>query len=185
MLTDKVLTLAFGFMLMCTIACSDGVETKQPQGLDKPPVVREMSRSAAFVDYAASTTMLQAELARLATERAQSEEVKTLSKELLRFYSDSMVELRKVARAEGLHTSLPDSLGSADRATIAEFRKLSGAAFDERYRQYVFKSQQSQLDHYREMLARMEEEGIRNWVNEMQLQLRARLQLATNYENAS
>lgn len=183
MLTDKLLTLAFGLVFLLMIACSDGPEADQAK-TTTPPAVKEMSRSAAFLDYAASTTMLQAELARLASERAQSEEVKALGTEMLDFYSGAMKQLQQVARAEGLHTSLPDSLGSADRATVEEFGKLTGAAFDEHYKAYVYESQQSQLDHYGEMLLRAEEEEIRSWVNEMQLQLRARLQLAAQYDSA-
>ncbi|MBX0335508.1 DUF4142 domain-containing protein [Pontibacter sp. HSC-14F20] len=177
MLTDKLLTLAFGLIFLLMIACGDSPKTEQSKTA-APPVVKEMSRSAAFIDYAASTTMLQTELARLASERAQSEEVKALGTEMLAFYNQAMKQLRQVARAEGLHTSMPDSLGSADRITVDEFEKLTGTTFDERYREYVYTSQQSQLDHYSEMLLKAEEEEIRNWVNEMQLQLRARLQLA-------
>ncbi|GGG07783.1 DUF4142 domain-containing protein [Pontibacter amylolyticus] len=183
MLTDKLLTLAFGLLFLFMIACGESPKTEQAK-TDTPPVVKEMSRSAAFLDYAASTTMLQAELARLATERSESEEVKALSTEMLDFYSHALKQLQQVARAEGLHNSLPDSLGSADRATVEEFGKLTGAAFDERYKAYVYTSQQSQLDHYQETLLRAEEEEIRNWVNEMQLQLRARLQLAAQYDSA-
>ncbi|WP_299984524.1 DUF4142 domain-containing protein [uncultured Pontibacter sp.] len=182
MLNDKLLTLACGLLFLLMIACGDSPSTDQAK-TTTPPVVKEMSRSAAFIDYAASTTMLQSELALLATERAQSEEVKALSAEMLAFYGDAMKQLQQVAKAEGLHTSLPDSLGSADRATLEEFGKLTGAEFDEHYQAYVYASQRSQLDHYREMLLKAEEEEIRNWVNEMQLQLRARLQLAAQYDS--
>lgn len=183
MLTDKVLTLALGLFLMLAIACGDAVEKERPQQGTNPPAVRELSRSAAFLDYAASTNILHAELAGLATERAQSEQVKTLGQEMLDFYTKSLQALQQVARAEGLQASLPDSLGSADRATIEEFRKLPQAEFDERYRQYVNSSHQSQLEHYQQMLLKAEEEEIRKWVNEMQLQLRARMQLTAQHEN--
>ncbi|PVY44068.1 DUF4142 domain-containing protein [Pontibacter virosus] len=182
MLTDKLLTLAFGLVLLLMIACDESPKTEYTK-TDAPPVVKEMSRSAAFIDYAASTTMLQAELARLATERAQSEEVKALSTDMLDFYNQAMKQLQQVARAEGLNNSLPDSLGSADRATVEEFGELTGAAFEERYKEHVYTAQQAQLDNYSEMLLIAEEEEVRNWVNEMQLQLRARLQLAAQYDS--
>ena len=166
------------------IACSDNAETDTRQQDGNPPVVREMSRSAAFVDYAASTNMLQAELAKLGMERAQHEDVKVLAEQMQTFYGEAQQNLQQVARAEGLQNSLPDSLGSADRATIEEFRKLPDSEFDERYRQYIRSSHKSQLDHYQEMLLRAEEAEIRNWVNEMQLQLRARLQLAGQHDSA-
>jgi putative membrane protein len=183
MLTDKVLTLVFGLLFLTMIACSDTAETdtKQPDG--KPPVVREMSRSAAFVDYAASTNMLQAEIAKVAMARAQHEDVKVLANQMLTFYDEAQQNLQRVAKAEGLQNSLPDSLGSADRATVEEFRKLPDAEIEARYRQYVNSSHKSQMDHYQEMFLRAEEEEIRKWVNEMQLQLRARLQLAGQFDS--
>ncbi|WP_299705441.1 DUF4142 domain-containing protein [uncultured Pontibacter sp.] len=184
MLTDKVLTLVCGLLFLMMIACSDNAETDTKLQDGKPPVVQEMSRSAAFVDYAASTNMLQAELAKLAVARAQNEDVKALANQMLTFYEEAQQNLRQVASAEGLQNSLPDSLGAADRTTIEEFRKLPDVEFDERYRQYISSSHQSQLDHYQEMLLRSEEAEIRNWVNEMQLQLRARLQLAGQYDSA-
>jgi putative membrane protein len=183
MLTDKVLTLVFGLLFLMMIACSDNAETDTAQQDGKPPVVREMSRSAAFVDYAASTNMLQTEIAKVAVARAQHEDVKVLANQMLAFYEEAQQSLRQVARSEGLQNSLPDSLGSADRATIEEFRKLPSGEVDERYRQYISSAHKSQLDHYQEMLARAEEAEIRNWVNEMHLQLRARLQLAGQYHS--
>lgn len=177
MLTDKVLTLVLGLLLMLLTACGDRTETDTKQPDKTPPVVREMSRSAAFVDYAASTMMLQTELARVAQERAQQEHVKMMAANLLDFYTAAQKEFRQVAKAEGLHTSLPDSLGSADKATVREFSTLSPALFDERYTQYVQSSQQAQVDHYQQMLLRAEEEQVRAWVNDMRLQLQARLRL--------
>ncbi len=185
MLTDKVLTLVFGLVFLMMIACSDNAETDNKQADGKPPVVREMSRSAAFVDYAASTNMLQTELARLALVRAQHAEVRNMAANLLEFYTAAQQELQQVAEAEGLHTSLPDSLASADRATVEEFRKLSQEEFDARYTQFVHASQRTQIDHYQQMLLRADEQEIRAWVNEMQLQLRARMQLASQYDSAS
>jgi putative membrane protein len=184
MLTDKLLTLVFGLLFLLTIACSDATETEQQQA-ETPPAVKEMSRSAAFVDYATSTNMLHAELAQLAMERGQSEHVKALGEQMHVFYGDALARLREVATAEGLQGSLPDSLGSADRATIAEFRKLPPEQFDARYQQYIKSSHQSQLGRYQEMLFRTEEEKIREWINEMQLQLKARVQLAAGQDTAA
>ncbi|MDX5419948.1 MAG: DUF4142 domain-containing protein [Hymenobacteraceae bacterium] len=183
MLTDKLLSLAFGLLFLLTIACGDTVETEKSETVT-PPVVKEMSRSAAFVDYAASTNMLQAELARLAIAQGQSEQVKAMAEQMLAFYEEALASLRKVAKAEGLDSSLPDSLGTADLETIAEFRKLPAAEFDKRYRQYVNSSHRSQQDHYQEMLVRTEEEEIRKWISEMQLQLQARRQLSVEHDSA-
>lgn len=182
MLTDKLLSIAFGLLFLLTIACGDTVETEKSEAVT-PPVVKEMSRSAAFVDYAASTNMLQAELARLAIKQGQSEEVKDMGTQMLAFYEEALADLRKVAKAEGLHSSLPDSLGTADLETIEEFRKLPAAEFDEHYRQYVNSSHKSQQDHYQEMLVRTEEEEIRKWISEMQLQLQARRKLSLEYDS--
>jgi putative membrane protein len=184
MLTDKLLTLAFGLLFLLTIACGDTVETEKSDAVS-PPVVKEMSRSAAFVDYAASTNMLQAELARLAIEQGQSEQVRAMAAQMLAFYEDALASLRQVATAEGLHSSLPDSLGSADQAIIAEFRKLPAAEFDGRYRQYINSSYKSQQEHYQQMLERTEEEEIRKWISEMKLQLQARRQLIARHDSAA
>ncbi|WP_224744270.1 DUF4142 domain-containing protein [Pontibacter aquaedesilientis] len=182
MFTDKLLSIAFGLLFLLTIACGDTVETETGEAIT-PPAVKEMSRTAAFVDYAASTNMLQAKLAQLAIEKGQSEEVKAMGEQMLAFYGSALDELRTVAKAEGLHSSLPDSLGTADQETIEEFRKLPAAEFDERYRQYVDSSQKSQQEHYQEMLVRTEEEEIRKWISEMQLQLQARRKLSLEYDS--
>lgn len=184
MFTDKVLTLVFGLLFLMMIACGDNSENKRRQQDGNPPVVQEQSRSAAFLDYAASTNMLQTELAKIAIKRAQQEDVKALAEQMLAFYGEAQKDLQQVARAEGLQNSLPDSLGTADKAMVEEFRKLPAAEFDKRYQQYINSSHRSQLDRYQEMLLRTEEQKIRDWVSDMQSQLQARLGLAGQHDTA-
>ncbi|MHC2991573.1 hypothetical protein OB13_08250 [Pontibacter sp. HJ8] len=177
MLIDKLLTLAFGSIFLLLLACSDAPETLNQHTTETPPPVTNLSASTAFLDYAASTNLLQIELARLAIERAQSEEVKVMGEHALKYHTHALNKLRAtVGEAQRAH--LPDSLGTADQGIVREFTSLPAAEFDSRYRDYIISSHSSQLERFQEELLKVEEKKTRKWIMEVEEHLRERIQLA-------
>ncbi|WP_018476682.1 DUF4142 domain-containing protein [Pontibacter roseus] len=176
MLTDKLLTLAFGVIFLLTLACSDSPETNKHQQMTLLPATKTSGQTA-FFDYAASTSMLQVELGQLAAERGQQEQVKAIGEHALQHHTRALADLRKTVGKDHL-TSIPDTLGAADKAIVEEFRNLPAAEFDNRYRHYILSSHTAQLERYQETLQKTEEEHIREWINQMQVHLQERMRLA-------
>lgn len=183
-MTDKLLTILFGLIFLLMIACSDSPESATQQTAAIAPAMKENRSKAAFLDYAASTNMLQLELARVAIERGQSEEVRKLGEEALEFHANALDSLR-LAVGDADRESLPDSLGAADRAIVEEFRNLPAAEFDARYRQYLLSAHTAQLERYEEVLLKTEEENIRNWITQVQEQLQERVQVTAKADTVS
>ena len=184
MLTDKLMIILFGLIFLLMIACSDSSEPVNQQTAAIAPPLKENRSKAAFLDYAASTNMLQIELARLAMERGQSEEVRKIGKQALEFHAGALDSLR-LALGAADYGSLPDSLGAADRAIVEEFRNVPAAEFDARYRQYLISAHTAQLERYQEVLLKTEEETIRNWIRQVQEQLRERVQVTAKADTVS
>ena len=86
-----------------------------------------------FVDFAAQTDMVEANLGQMAASVGESEEVKNYGQTLASDHTTDFNELYKVAQQANL--TRPNAIDAEhDRAMIDPFQKLKGAAFDKRSR---------------------------------------------------
>ena len=85
-----------------------------------------------FVDLAAQTDMVEANLGQLAQSAASSQSVKDYAQTLVTDHTKDFNQLYDVAHQASL--SRPDAIDAAhNKAMIAPFQKLKGTAFDRRY----------------------------------------------------
>ena len=85
-----------------------------------------------FVDFAAQTDMVEANLGQLASSAASSQEVKDYAQTLVTDHTSDFGQLHQAAQQASLN--VPDAIDAEhDKAMIAPFQKLKGAAFDHRY----------------------------------------------------
>ncbi|HEU5341261.1 DUF4142 domain-containing protein [Edaphobacter sp.] len=85
-----------------------------------------------FVDLAAQTDMVEANLGQLAQSAASSQSVKDYAQTLVTDHTKDFNQLYDVAHQASLNR--PDAIDAAhNKAMIAPFQKLKGAAFDRRY----------------------------------------------------
>lgn len=85
-----------------------------------------------FVDFAAQTDMVEANLGQLAQTNASSQAVKDYAQTLVTDHTDDFNHLYDVAQQANL--TRPDAIDAAhNKSMIAPFQKLKGAAFDRRY----------------------------------------------------
>ncbi|MCJ8165515.1 DUF4142 domain-containing protein [Pontibacter sp. E15-1] len=171
MFFDKLLSLAFGVLFLLMLACSGSPSENEA---DTISVTRSLQRDPAFWDYAASSNMLQAEIGRLATEKAASPKIKALGQQAADFHSQALVSLRKLVAGES-NLQLPDSLGGADKGLVQEFMLLEGNEFDVRYRNFIISSHRTQLDRYEEAIGRADDQETRDWLMHMRAHMRKAL----------
>ncbi|MGH9585825.1 MAG: DUF4142 domain-containing protein [Acidobacteriaceae bacterium] len=82
-----------------------------------------------FVDFAAQTDMVEANLGQLAQNNASSQDVKDYGQMLVTDHTNDFSQLHTAALSANL--TVPDSIDTAhDKAMITPMEKLKGAAFD-------------------------------------------------------
>lgn len=85
-----------------------------------------------FVDFAAQTDMVEANLGQLADSAASSQQVKDYAQMLVTDHTNDFHQLSDVAHQANL--TVPDAIDNAhNKAMIAPFQKVTGAAFDKKY----------------------------------------------------
>lgn len=85
-----------------------------------------------FVNAAAQIDMVEANLGQLAQDSASSDDVKSYAQTLATDHTNDFAQLHSVAQQANL--TVPDSIDTAhNKAMIAPFQKLHGAAFDHKY----------------------------------------------------
>jgi putative membrane protein len=85
-----------------------------------------------FLDFAAQTDMVEANLGQMAGSVASSQQVKDYGQMLVNDHTADFNELYKLAQQTNL--TRPDAIGTEqNKAMIDPFQKLKGEAFDKRY----------------------------------------------------
>jgi putative membrane protein len=85
-----------------------------------------------FIDFAAQTDMVEANLGKLAESTASSQQVKDYGHMLASDHTKDFHELNFVAQK--LNLKVPDAIDAEHNKTMIDpFQKLKGAAFDSRY----------------------------------------------------
>lgn len=173
MIIDRITTVALGSIFLFAPACDDRNTKSETNEITYTLDKREPS--AMFWDYAASTSMLQTELAQLAAEKSINPGVRTFADSALLIHSKALRRLRNIA-GKYKHMQLPDSLTGSDKAMIEEFKELQGEDFDSRYLEYLTLTHKAQLNRYQETLSETEDPALRLWLNNMKTRLNRQLQ---------
>lgn len=85
-----------------------------------------------FVDFAAQTDMVEANLGQLAQDNASQQDVKDYGQMLATDHTNDFAQLNTAAKSANLN--VPNSIDEAhNKKMIAPFQKLKGSAFDHRY----------------------------------------------------
>jgi putative membrane protein len=85
-----------------------------------------------FVDFAAQTDMVEANLGQLADSAASSQQVKDYAQMLVTDHTNDFNQLYGIANQANL--TMPSAINTANsKMMIAPFQKVKGAAFDKKY----------------------------------------------------
>jgi len=94
-------------------------------------VTQSGSADIEFILKAAEGGMAEVELGRVASERAQSDEVKKFGRRMVDDHGKGGEELQKIAQSRGI--KLPSDLEAKDKALRDRLAKLNGKTFDRTY----------------------------------------------------
>ncbi len=112
--------------LCCVALCSVSALAAKKAGAGAPMSDQQ------FVDFAAQTDMVEANLGQLAGSVASAQPVKDYAQMLVSDHDSDYSQLHKIAQQASL--TVPNAIDTAhDKAMIDPFQKLKGAAFDKKY----------------------------------------------------
>jgi putative membrane protein len=118
-----------------------------------------------FVDLAAQTDMVEANLGQLAQSAASSQEVKDYAQMLVTNHTKDFDQLYTVAHQATLNR--PDVIDAAhDKEMIAPFQKLKGAAFDHRYIHEMVAGHTQAIAVYKKEAADAENPALKSYAEE-------------------
>jgi putative membrane protein len=117
-----------------------------------------------FVKKAAQGGLAEVQLGQLATEKAESPEVKQFGQRMVDDHTKANDKLKQVASDEGV--TVPDKLNAKDAATKARLEKLSGKAFDRAYMHDMVLDHTKDVSEFRMESKNAKDPALKNFVTE-------------------
>src|SRR3954452_14158384 len=117
-----------------------------------------------FIKKAAQGGLAEVQLGQLATEKADSPDVKQFGQKMVDDHSKANDQLKQVASNKGV--TVPDKLSAKDAATKARLEKLSGKAFDRAYMHDMVLDHTKDVSEFRMESKNAKDPALKNFVTE-------------------
>jgi putative membrane protein len=115
----------------CSALCCIALVALPALAKPKPAAGHSGMTDQQFLDFAAQTDMVEANLGQLAQNAASSQQVKDYGQMLATDHTNDYQQLSTIASQAGL--TEPTAIDAVHNKAIASFHQLKGAAFDHRY----------------------------------------------------
>ncbi|MGB6689256.1 MAG: DUF4142 domain-containing protein [Terracidiphilus sp.] len=136
-----------------------------------------------FIDLAAQTDMLEANLGQLAQTAASSQQVKDYAQTLVTDHTADFGQLHTLAQQASL--TVPDAIDAAhDKAMIDPFQKLKDAAFDRKYVQEMIAGHTKAIAIYKKEAADAQNPAVKSYAEQTLPTLEKHLSGAKDLEKA-
>ena len=117
-----------------------------------------------FINFAAQTDMVEANLGQLAQSGARSQQVKDYAQMLVTDHTSDFNQLSGAARQAGL--SVPGAIDNEhDRTMIGPFEKLKGTTFDRRYIKDLIAEHEKGIAIYRKEAADAQNPSLKSYAD--------------------
>ena|ERR1700744_2444697 len=126
-----LLAIALGLTLACGSALAQ-TNAAQSERAAATPSARTNAPDAAFVEKASAAGLAEVTAGKTATEKSQSDEVKTFGQQMVDDHTKAGDELKSIAQSKGMTVSSAPM--ASDTKAIASMSNLSGAAFDSAFK---------------------------------------------------
>lgn len=137
-----------------------------------------------FIDMAAQTDMIEANLGQMAAGSAASEQVKDYAQMLVTDHTADYQQLKALAAQANL--TVPNAIDAEHyKMMIAPFEKLKGAAFDKKYQQEMVAGHTKALDAYKKEATSAENPEVKSYAASTEPVLEKHLSDAKNLSKPS
>ena len=118
-----------------------------------------------FVDFAAQTDMVEADLGQLAQDVAASQPVKDYGQMLLTDHTNDFAQLHVIAQQANL--TVPAAIDAENvKTTIAPFHKLKGEAFDHHYIHEMVVGHTKAIEIYKKEAADAQNPAVKSYAEQ-------------------
>ncbi|MDB5945723.1 MAG: hypothetical protein JWQ33_749 [Ramlibacter sp.] len=130
-----------------------------------------------FIEKAANDGMLEVEVAKLATSKASSQDVKSYASTLVDDHTKANSELAQLANSKGVE--LPAGPSHGGRRDIEKLGKLSGGSFDKTFvKKFGVDDHKKDVKDYEKESRNAKDPELKAWVDKTLPTLRAHLEAA-------
>ena len=134
-----------------------------------------------FVDFAAQTDMVEANLGQLATTAGENQAVKDYGQMLVTDHTADYKQLSEVARQANL--TVPNAIDEEHNKTmITPFYKLKGAAFDHKYAAEMVAGHTKAIEIYKKEATDAQNPGLKSYAEQALPTLQKHLDAAKDLE---
>jgi putative membrane protein len=116
-----------------------------------------------FVDFAAQTDMMEANVGQLAQNQAASQQVKDYANTLVTDHTSDYGQLSTAAKQANLN--VPNALDKEHNTMIAPMQKLKGAAFDRKYAQEMVAGHTKAIAIYEKEATSAQNDAIKSYAS--------------------
>lgn len=116
-----------------------------------------------FVDFAAQTDMMEANLGQLAQNQADSQPVKDYANTLVTDHTSDYGQLSAAAKQASL--TVPNAIDKEHDTMIAPFHKLKGTAFDHKYIQEMISGHTKAIEIYQKESTSAQNDAIKSYAS--------------------
>jgi putative membrane protein len=135
-----------------------------------------------FIDFAAQTDMVEANLGQLAQSNASAPPVKDYAQTLVTDHNQDYNQLYDIAHQANLNR--PDAIDADQERVIASFEKLKGEAFDHRYIQEMIAGHTKAIAIYKKEAANAQNPALKSYAEQTLPTLQKHLDAAKALEKA-
>jgi putative membrane protein len=115
-----------------------------------------------FIEMAAQTDMVEANLGQLAATNADSQQVKDTAQSLVTDHTSDYAQLQTIAQQANLN--VPTAIDAAhNKAMIDPMQKLNGAAFDKKYVQDMIAGHEKAIAMYKKESTEAQNEALKSY----------------------
>jgi putative membrane protein len=157
-----------------SLACLPALAQKEKKGAGAPMTDQQ------FVDFAAQTDMVEANLGQRAQDAGTTDAIKDYGKMLATDHTNDYKQLGDVAKQANL--TLPDAIDAAHNKMIAPFYKDKGAAFDHAYVREMIAGHEKALAVYKKEAADAQNSALKSYAEQALTVLQKHLDGAKDLE---
>ena len=114
-----------------------------------------------FVDFAAQTDMMEANLGQLAANAASSQQVKDYAATLVTDHTTDYGQLSTAAKQA--NANVPNAIDTEHNKMLAPFEKLKGAAFDHKYAQEMVMGHTKAIEIYKKEADSAQSDALKSY----------------------
>ena len=134
-----------------------GIDTERTSAAGMEEDTRE------FITEAGSSSMMEVELAQLAREKAQSQQVKDYAQMIENDHQQANQRLQDLAQQKNI--KIPQSMKEDHREKMEDLREKSGSEFDQEYMDLMVDQHEKDIDKFEDKRDEVQDQELQSWID--------------------